>query len=90
MKVQPTEKVYQNNLGFGYWVLYDSGKGNVEDLKKSADAFYKANSIDASYHGDNLKMALDELKDVDPEAAKAYTAKDDEGTSKDDGKEEKE
>lgn len=81
VKAQPTEKVFQNNLGFGYWVLYDSGKGKAEDLKKAVDAFYKANSIDASYHGDNLKMALDELKEVDPEAAKAYTAKEDEGAS---------
>ena len=46
-------------------------------MKKAVDAFYKANSIDASFHSENLKMALDELKEVDPEAAKAYTVKDD-------------
>ncbi|MGH7739433.1 MAG: hypothetical protein ACREL1_04730, partial [bacterium] len=69
---QPTEKVYLNNLGYSYWVLYDSGKGTEADLKKSVDAFYKANAIDPSYHPENMTMALDELKDVDPDAAKAY------------------
>ncbi len=72
---QPKEKIYLNNLAFSYWVLYDSGKGKTEDLKKAVDAFYKANAIDASFHSENLKMALDELKEVDPEAAKAYGAK---------------
>ena len=37
----------------------------------------KMNAIDASYHHDNLELALDELKEVDPDAAKAYTVKDD-------------
>ena len=76
VKYQSSEKVYLNNLAFSYWVLYDSGKGKDEDLKKAVDAFYKANAIDASFHAENLKMALDELKEVDPEAAKAYTVKD--------------
>ena len=73
----PKEKIYLNNMAFSYWVLYDSGKGKVDDLKKAVDAFYKANAIDASFHSDNLKMALDELKEVDPEGAKAYGVKED-------------
>jgi len=77
VKEEPKEKVYLNNLGFGYWVLYDSGKGGAADLKKSVDAFYQMNSIDPSYHGENLKMALDELKDADPDAAKSYSVKED-------------
>jgi len=77
VKDQPNEKVYLNNLAFSYWVLYDSGRGTEGDLKKSVDAFYKANSLDASFHSENLKMALDELKEADPEAAKAYSVKDD-------------
>ena len=77
VKDQPEEKFFLNNLAFSYWVLYDSGKGKTEDLKKSVDAFYKANSIDASFHADNLKMALDELREVDPEAAKTYSVKED-------------
>ncbi len=76
-KDQPSEKVYLNNLAYSYWVLYDSGRGKTEDLKKSVDSFYKANSIDASFHSEMLKMALDELKEVDPESAKAYSVKDD-------------
>jgi len=83
VKEQPKEKVYLNNLGFGYWVLYDSGKGGAADLKKSVDAFYQMNALDPSYHGENLKMALDELKEVDPEAAKSYTIKDDKDESED-------
>jgi tetratricopeptide (TPR) repeat protein len=69
---QPKEKVYLNNLGYSYWVLYDSGRGTVADLKKSVDVFYRANAIDPSYHSENMTMALDELKDLDPDAAKAY------------------
>ncbi len=75
-------KVFLNSLGLSYWSVYDSGKGKDDELKKSVDALYKMNSIDPSYHSDNLKMALDELKEVDPEAAKAYTVKD-ESTSDD-------
>jgi tetratricopeptide (TPR) repeat protein len=84
-------KVFLNSLGLSYWSVYDSGKGKEDELKKSVDAFYKMNSIDASYHHENLEMALDELKEVDPEAAKSYTVKDDsnsdsdkEGDAKDD------
>jgi tetratricopeptide (TPR) repeat protein len=79
VKYQPNEKVFLNNLGFSYWVLYDSGKGTVSDLKKAADVFYKGNAVDPSYHVDNLKMAVEELKEVDPESAKAYTIKEDKG-----------
>lgn len=77
-------KVFLNSLGLSYWSLYDSGKGTAEDLKKSVDAFYKANSIDASFHTDNLKMALDELREVDPDAAKAYSVNEDKDESEDD------
>ncbi len=77
VKFQPNEKVFLNNLGFSYWVYYDSGKGNADDLKKSVNAFYKANAVDPSFHNENLKMALEELKGVDSEAAKAYAIKED-------------
>ena len=77
VKDQPDEKVYINSLGLCYWVIYDSGKGKGDELNKAVDAFYKANSIDSSYHAENMKMALDELKEVNPEAAKAYAAKED-------------
>jgi tetratricopeptide (TPR) repeat protein len=73
---EPNNKLYLNNLGWSYWTLYDSGKGKMEDLKKAVDNLYKMNSIDPTYHSENLKMALDELKEADPEAAKAYTVKD--------------
>jgi hypothetical protein len=53
-------------------MLYDSGKGTVADLKKAVELFYKANAIDPSYHSENMAMALDDLKDADPNAAKAY------------------
>ncbi len=69
---QPNNKVYLNNLGYSYWMLYDSGKGTVADLKKAVELFYKANAIDPSYHSENMAMALDDLKDADPNAAKAY------------------
>ncbi|HVM31958.1 MAG TPA: tetratricopeptide repeat protein [bacterium] len=69
---QPKEKVYLNNLGYSYWVLYDSGKGTLADLKKAVDVFYRANAIDPSYHSENMTMALDDLKDADPSAAAAY------------------
>jgi tetratricopeptide (TPR) repeat protein len=82
VKYQPNEKTYLNNLGWGNWTVYASGKGAEPELKKSVDAFYKMNSLDPSYHGDSLKMALDELKEVDPDAAKAYMVKDD--SAKDD------
>ncbi|HUO58143.1 MAG TPA: tetratricopeptide repeat protein [bacterium] len=68
-------KVFLNSLGLAYWSVYDSGKGTADDLKKAVDAFYKANSIDASFHSENIAMALSELKEVDPEAAKAYVIK---------------
>jgi tetratricopeptide (TPR) repeat protein len=77
VKTQPVEKIYLNNLGYGYWILYDSGKGGKSELKKAVDAFYLVNSIDPSYQSDNLKTALNELKEVDPEAAKAYLVKED-------------
>jgi len=83
VKNQPNDKVYLNNLGWNNWVLYQAGKGDEGALKKSVDAFYRMNSADPSYHGDNLKMALDELKDIDPDAAKAYTVKDDSSASTD-------
>ncbi len=73
VKNQPNEKVYLNNLGYGYWMFYDSGKGDEETLKKAVDAFYKSNAIDPSFHKDNLVMALGELKELDPEAAKQYS-----------------
>lgn len=73
VKYYPEEKVYQNNLGFSYWVLYDSGRGKAADLVKAVAAFYKVNSIDPSYHTAMFRMALEELRQVDPEAAKAYS-----------------
>jgi tetratricopeptide (TPR) repeat protein len=76
VKNQPKDKVYLNNLGWNNWVLYQSGTGGESVLKKAVDAFYQMNTADPSFHGENLKMALDELKEVDPEAAKAYTVKD--------------
>jgi len=81
VKYQPKEKTYLNNLGWSNWVLYASGKGDEADLKKAVEAFYKMNSMDPSYHGESMKMALDELKEVDPDSAKAYTIKDE--TTKD-------
>jgi tetratricopeptide (TPR) repeat protein len=80
VKYQPKDKVYLNNLGWNNWILYQSGKGEEPELKKAVEAFYQMNSADPSYHGDNLKMALDELKEVDPDAAKAYTVKDESTT----------
>ncbi|HVZ81266.1 MAG TPA: tetratricopeptide repeat protein [bacterium] len=74
------KKVFLNSLGVSYLAIYDSGKGKGGELKKAVDCFYQMNSIDPSYHHDNLEMALDELREVDPEAAKAYSAKD-EGAS---------
>jgi len=76
VKLVPEEKVFLNNLGFGNWVIYDSGKGGTVELKKAVDAFYKSNSIDASYHSEMMRMALDELREVDAEGAKAYSVKD--------------
>lgn len=77
VKLVPDEKVFLNNLGYSYWALYDSGRGTLEDLKRSVDAYYKANAIDPSFHAEMMRMALDELRDVDPEGAKAYSVKDD-------------
>jgi tetratricopeptide (TPR) repeat protein len=76
-------KVFLNSLGVAYLAIYDSGKGKGDELKKAVDAFYKMNAIDASYHHDNLELALDELKEVDPEAAKAYMVKDDNAADSD-------
>jgi len=76
VKLQPNEKVFLNNLGYAYWVLYDSGQGGIEALKAALAAFEKVNGIDASYRADNLEMALNELRQVDPEAAKAYDKED--------------
>lgn len=72
VELDPEEKVFLNNLGFAYWMLWDSGKGDVEDLKKAVGVFYKVNEMDASYHSQNFWMALSALKETDPEAAKAY------------------
>jgi tetratricopeptide (TPR) repeat protein len=77
VKEKPKEKVYLNNLAYSYWVVYDSGKGTVEDLKKSVDIYYRVNSIDSTFHNDMFKMVLDELKDIDPAAASQYTVEDD-------------
>jgi tetratricopeptide (TPR) repeat protein len=79
-KAEPKEKIFLNNLGLAYWTLYDAGLGDTATLKQAVDAFYKSNGMDASYHGDNLRMALDELKDADPEAAKPYLSKTDPAT----------
>lgn len=76
-------KVFLNSLGVAYLAIYDSGKGKGDELKNAVDAFYKMNAIDASYHHDNLELALDELKEVDPDAAKAYTVKDDNSADSD-------
>jgi tetratricopeptide (TPR) repeat protein len=77
VKEKPDEKVYLNNLAYSYWVVYDSGKGTVDDLKKSADIYYRVNSIDSTFHNDMFKMVLDELKEVDPASASQYTVGDD-------------
>lgn len=76
-------KVFLNSLGVSYLAIYDSGKGKGDELKKAVDVFYKMNSIDPSYHHDNLEMALEELKEVDPDAAKAYTVKDENASDSD-------
>lgn len=95
VKYKPTDKqlkVFLNSLGLSYWAVYDSGKGKGGELKKAVEAFYKMNSIDPSYHHDNLEMALDELKEVDPDSAKVYTVKDETSADNDktsDGKAEK-
>lgn len=84
VKDDPKEKIYLNNLAFSYWIYYDSGRGKLEDLKKSVDTYYRVNGMDPSYHGEMFKMALDELKDVDPESAKAYSAKEEESSGEGD------
>ena len=83
VNAQPKNKVYLNNLGWNTWVLYKSGKEGGASLKKAVDSYYQMNAIDPSYHGESLKMALDELKEVDPEAAKAYTVKDETSSDND-------
>lgn len=75
IKADPTEKIFLNNLGLAYWTLYDAGLADVSALRQSVSAFYRANDMDASYHGDNLRMALSELKEVDPDGAKPYDSK---------------
>ena len=80
---QPKNKVYLNNLGWNNWVLYKSGKQGDASLKKAVDSYYQMNALDPSYHGESLRMALDELKEVDPEAAKAYTVKDESSSDND-------
>ena len=92
VKLQPKEKTYLNNFGWSNWTLYVSGKGGEAELKKAVESFYKMNSLDPSYHGESLKMALEELKEVDPGTAKAYTIKDDNNSDNDkagDSKDEK-
>jgi tetratricopeptide (TPR) repeat protein len=83
VKDKSDEKTYLNNLGWANWTLYQSGKGGAPELKTAVEAFYKMNSIDPSYHSESLKTALEELKEVDPEAAKAYTVKDETTTESD-------
>jgi len=46
-------------------------------LKKSADIYYRVNSIDSTFHNDMFKVVLDELKEVDPASASQYTVGDD-------------
>ena len=77
MKAEPSEKIFLNNLGLAYWTLYDAGLADTAVLKQAVDAFYKSNGMDASYHGENLRMALNELKEADPESAKPYDSKKD-------------
>jgi tetratricopeptide (TPR) repeat protein len=77
VKEKPKDKVYLNNLAYSYWVVYDSGKGTVEDLKKSADIYYRVNAIDSTFHNDMFKVVLDELKEVEPASASQYTVGED-------------
>jgi tetratricopeptide (TPR) repeat protein len=77
VKAKPKEKVYLNNLAYSYWVVYDSGKGTIEDLKKATDAYYRVNSKDSTFHNEMLKMVLEELKEVDPASASQYTVTED-------------
>jgi tetratricopeptide (TPR) repeat protein len=77
VKEKPDEKVFLNNLAYSYWVVYDSGKGTVGDLKKSVDIYYRVNSMDSTFHNEMFKMALDELKEIDPTSAGQYTVSDD-------------
>jgi tetratricopeptide (TPR) repeat protein len=83
---QPKEKVFLNNLGLDLWVLYDSGKGTSADLKRAVDCFYKANSMDPSFHAENLAMALEELREAAPEEAKAYNLKKEEPAAEESGR----
>jgi tetratricopeptide (TPR) repeat protein len=77
IKAEPSEKIFLNNLGLAYWTLYDAGLSDTTTLKQAVDAFYKSNGMDASYHGENLRMALNELKEADPALAKPYDSKKD-------------
>jgi tetratricopeptide (TPR) repeat protein len=77
VKEKPKEKVYLNNLAYSYWVVYDSGKGTIEDLKKATDAYYRVNSQDSTFHNEMFKMVLEELKEVDPASASQYTVTED-------------
>jgi tetratricopeptide (TPR) repeat protein len=79
VQYQPEEKVFLNNLGLSLWMLFDSGKGTPADLKKAVDCFYRGNSLDPSFHKENLTMALEKLREVDPQAAKAYNLGKEEG-----------
>jgi tetratricopeptide (TPR) repeat protein len=76
-KADSSEKIFLNNLGLAYWTLYDAGLGDASTLKQAVDAFFRSNGMDASYHGANLRMALAELKETDPEAAKPFDSKKD-------------
>jgi tetratricopeptide (TPR) repeat protein len=77
VKEKPKEKVYLNNLAYTYWVVYDSGKGTVDDLKKSVDIYYRVNSMDSTFDNDMFQMVLNELKEIDPVLASQYTVDDD-------------
>jgi tetratricopeptide (TPR) repeat protein len=76
IKGKPKDKVYLNNLAYAYWTVYDSGKGTIEDLKKAVDIYYRVNSMDSTFHNEMFKMALEELKEVDPATAGQYTSVD--------------
>ena len=77
VKEKPKEKVYLSNLAYSYWSVYDSGKGTIDDLKKAADAYYRVNSQDSTFHNEMLKMVLEELKEVDPATAGQYNVTED-------------
>lgn len=72
VEYDPKEKVFLNNLGFAYWMFWDSGRGTVEDLKKAVALFYQVNEWDPTYRPGNFRMALETLREAAPEAAKEY------------------